>query len=316
MLLRRYIDMNRKSFIKAGALTLGALALTNQRLIAGLLGQPESKIKMLTNDIGIFVERGGPMLFYMGKDSNVVVDAQWPEQATSLIDELKKRNNRPIELLINTHHHIGNTSGNITFKDKTKQILAHENSKRNQLTNSRLMKTENKQAYPTITYKETWCQKFGKENVCVYHYGPAHTNGDSIIHFEYNDIVHMGDVVHNRQHPAIDRVGGGSLKKWAEALPKIYNDFGKNTKFVFGHAANGFDYVGTREDLRLFSNYLGQLIIHVENEIKRGLSKKELIKSATDVVPGSNPQWKGEGLGRTYASAYNEISYYLALQDQ
>jgi hypothetical protein len=58
------------------------------------------------------------------------------------------------------------------------------------------------------------------------------------------------------------------------------------------------------------------LIIHVENEIKRGLSKKELIKSATDVVPGSNPQWKGEGLGRTYASAYDEISYYQALQDQ
>jgi cyclase len=308
--------MNRKSFIQTTALTLGALALSNQRLIAAMLGQPESKIRMLTNEIGIFVERGGPILFYMGKDANVVVDSQWPEQATYLIDELKKRNNRPIEMLINTHHHIGNTSGNITFKESAKHILAHENSKKNQLTNSRLMKTENKQAYPTITYKETWCQKFGKENVCVYYYGPAHTNGDSIIHFEYNDIVHMGDVVHNRQHPAIDRVGGGSLKKWAEALPKIYNDFGKNTKFVFGHAGNGFDHVGTRDDLRLFSNYLGQLIIHIENEIKRGKSKKEIIKSATDVVPGSNPQWKGEGLARTYAAAYDEISYYQALQDQ
>lgn len=308
--------MNRKSFIQTTALTLGALALSNQRLIAALLGQPESKIRMLTNDIGIYIERGGPMLFYMGKDVNVVVDSQWPEQATELIQELQKRNNRPIDLLINTHHHIGNTSGNITFKSKVKQILAHENSKKNQITNSRLMRTEDKQAYPTFTYKETWCQKFGKENVCVYYYGPAHTNGDSIIHFEYNDVVHMGDVVHNRQHPAIDRVGGGSLKKWAEMLPKIYNDFGKKTKFVFGHAGNGFDFVGTKEDLRLFSNYIGQLIIHVENEIKRGKSKKEIIKEATDVVPGSNPQWKGEGLARTYASAYDEISYYQALQDQ
>jgi glyoxylase-like metal-dependent hydrolase (beta-lactamase superfamily II) len=295
---------------------LGALAVANQRLIAAFLNQPESKIRMLTNEIGIFIERGGPMLFYMGKDANVVVDSQWPEQASSLIDELKKRNNRPIEILINTHHHIGNTSGNITFRGSVKNIVAHDNAKKNQMTNSRLMKTENKQAYPTLTYKDTWCQKFGKENVCVYYYGPAHTNGDSIIHFEYNDIVHMGDVVHNRTHPAIDRVGGGSLKKWAEALPKIYNDFGKNTKFVFGHAGNGFDFVGTREDLRLFSNYLGQLIIHVENEIKRGKSKKEIIKSATDVVPGSNPQWKGEGLARTYAAAYDEISYYQALQDQ
>ena len=70
--------MNRKSFIQTTALTLGALALSNQRLIAAMLGQPESKIKMLTNDIGIFIERGGPMMFYMGKDANVVVDSQWP----------------------------------------------------------------------------------------------------------------------------------------------------------------------------------------------------------------------------------------------
>lgn len=307
--------MNRKFFIKSSALTLGALALSNQRLIAALIGQPESKIRMLTDDVGVYIERGGPILFYMSKDVNVVVDSQWPEQANELLQELQKRNNRPIDLLINTHHHIGNTSGNIAFKDKAKHILAHENSKKNQITNSRLMGTEDKQFYPTLTYKDTWCQKFGKENVCVYHYGPAHTNGDSIIHFEYNDIVHMGDIVHNRQHPAIDRVGGGSLKKWAEVLPKIHNDFGKKTKYVFGHAGNGFDFVGTREDLKSFANYLSGLVVYIENEIKRGKSKKEIIKGATDVVPGSNPQWKGEGLARTYAAAYDEISYYQALQD-
>ena len=308
--------MNRKSFIRSSAFTLGALALTNQRLIAAMLGQPESKIRMLTNDIGVYIERGGPMLFYMGKDVNVVVDSQWPEQATSLIDELKKRNNRPIDILINTHHHIGNTSGNIVFRGKVKHIIAHENAKKNQILNSKLMDTEDKQAYPTLTYKDTWCQKFGKENVCLYYYGSAHTSGDSVIHFEYNDVVHIGDLVHNRQHPAIDRVAGGSLKKWAEILPKIYQDFGKNTKYVFGHAGNGFDFVGTRDDLRTFSNYLGQLITYIENEIKSGKTKKEIVKSAGDVVPGANPQWKGEGLSRTYAAAYDEISYYQAMQDE
>lgn len=307
--------MNRKSFIKSSALTLGALAIANQRLIAALLAQPESKIRMLTNDIGVFIERGGPMLFYMGKEANVVVDSQWPEQATILVDELKKRNGRPIDFLINTHHHIGNTSGNIVFKDKVKQIVAHENAKKNHILNSKLMKTDEKQAYATLTYKDLWCQKIDKENVCVYHYGPAHTSGDSIIHFEYNDVVHIGDIVHNRQHPAIDRVAGGSLKKWAEILPKIYQDFGKKTQFVFGHAGNGFDYVGNREDLRAYANYLGQLITHIENEIKRGKTKKDIIKAATDVVPGANPQWKGEGLSRTYASAYDEISYIQAMQD-
>ena len=270
---------------------------------------------MLTDEVGVFIERGGPMLFYMGKDVNVVVDSQFPEQATALIAELKKRNPKPIDFLINTHHHIGNTSGNTIFKDEVKEIIAHENAKKNHILNTKLMKIQDKQAFPTLTYKETWCQKFGKENICIYNYGKAHTSGDSIVHFEYADVVHLGDIVHNRMHPAIDRLGGGSIKGWMNALQKIYFDFGKNTKFIFGHVGNGFDWVGNREDIRAFNNYLGQLYVHVENEIKRGKAKKDVVKEAGEMVPNANPQWKGEGLDRTYAAVYDEIIYLQTQED-
>ena len=50
--------MNRKSFLRSSTFTIGALAI-NQSLIAQLLQQPAWKIKMLTNEIGIFTERGG-----------------------------------------------------------------------------------------------------------------------------------------------------------------------------------------------------------------------------------------------------------------
>ena len=65
--------MNRKSFLKTSAFTLGALALANQRLLAGLLQQPAWKITMLTDEIGIFTERGGTIAFYIYKDGIVVV---------------------------------------------------------------------------------------------------------------------------------------------------------------------------------------------------------------------------------------------------
>lgn len=307
--------MNRKSFLKSSAFTLGALAFANQRLFARYMNEPTSKIRMLSDDVGVYIERGGPMLFYMGKDVNVVVDSQFPEQATALIAELKKRNPKPIDFLINTHHHIGNTSGNSVFRPLVKDIIAHENAKKNHLLNTKLMKVQNQQSFPTLTYKESWCQKFGKENICIYNYGRAHTNGDSIVHFEYADVVHLGDVVHNRMHPAIDRLGGGSIKGWMEVLTKVYQDFGKNTKFIFGHTANGFDCIGTRDDIRSFNNYLGQLFTYVENEVKRGKIKKDVVKSAGNIVPNSNPQWKGEGLDRTYAAVYDEIIYLQTLED-
>ena len=298
--------MNRKSFLRSSAFAVGALALTNQRLLAKMLNEPTWKITMLTDQIGIFSDKGGTILFYMGKKSNVVVDSQYPEQADILIKEIKQKNAVSFDLLINTHHHLPATSGNISFRGVAKNIIAHENAKANQIRNARSLKEESKHVYANLTYKDNWCEKFGKEYVCLYHFGPAHTNGDSIVHFEHADIVHMGDLVFNRRHPGVDRNAGGNLKNWIEVLSKAYNLFGKRTKFVFGYAAEGYNVVGAKEDLKAFSNYLSQLLIFVENEIKRGKPKKEIIKNTS--IPG-NPQWKGEGIEKILGAAFDEITY-------
>jgi cyclase len=302
--------MNRKSFLQTGLFTVGAVALANQRLLAGLLQQPLWKITMLSDQVGIFTERGGTIAFYIYKDGIIVVDAQWPEQSKHLIDELSSKNNQPFELLINTHHHVPHTAGNISFKGKVKHVLAHENSKANQMKNAKLMKEENRQLYPDITYKETWCEKFGKENICLYHFGAAHTNGDSIIHFEHADIAHVGDLVFNRRHAGIDRSGGASVKNWIEVLKKIYTDFGRRTKFVFGFAGEGQKLIGTKDDVKAFSNYLQLVTLFVETEIKRGKPKKDIIKAKG--IPGA-PDWKGEGLDRTLSAMYDELTNIEAL---
>jgi len=299
--------MNRKTFLRSSAFAVGALALANQRLLARMLNEPTWKITMLTDQVGVFTDKGGTILFYMGKNSNVVVDSQYPEQADNLIKEIKKKNAVSFDLLINTHHHLPATSGNISFRGLAKNIIAHENSRINQLRNARSLKEESKHVYPNLTYRDNWCEKFGKEYVCLYHFGPAHTNGDSIVHFEHADVVHMGDVVFNRRHPGVDRNAGGNIKNWIEVLSKSYNLFGKRTKFVFGYAAEGYNVVGGKEDLKAFSNYLSQLLIFVENEIKRGKTKKDIIKNTG--IPGT-PQWKGEGIEKILGTAYDEITYF------
>jgi cyclase len=108
--------MNRKSFLQASSLTVGALAF-QQSLLAQLFQQDAWNIKMLTDDIGVFTERGGTILFYLSKEGFVVVDTQFPDQSKHLIDELKKRSEKPFKLLINTHHHGDHSSGNISFKE-------------------------------------------------------------------------------------------------------------------------------------------------------------------------------------------------------
>ena len=182
--------MNRRLFIQQTAFTAAALTLAQKSILTKLFDDPW-KISMIRNDVGIFTERGGTIAFLLSKKGLVVVDSQFPDQSKHLIDELKKKSDKPIKLLINTHHHGDHTSGNIAFKGITQHVLAHANSKINQENSAKQNKSEDKQLYPDQTYTDTWCEKFGKEKICLRYFGAGHTNGDSLVHFEHANIVHM-----------------------------------------------------------------------------------------------------------------------------
>src|SRR5438034_11688651 len=170
--------MKRRSFIRSTALTLGALTLVQQKIFASMFNDAW-KIIMLSNNIGVFTERGGTIAFLLSKKGIVVVDAQFPDQSKHLIDELKKRSHKAFKLLINTHHHQDHTAGNISFKGIVEHVLAHENSLKNQRNVAIQQKIEDKQLYPDKTFGETWCEKIGKEKICLDYYGTGHTDGDA-----------------------------------------------------------------------------------------------------------------------------------------
>jgi glyoxylase-like metal-dependent hydrolase (beta-lactamase superfamily II) len=295
--------MNRRNFIQSSALTLGALTIAQQKIFTGIFDDPW-KIKMLRNDIGVFTEKGGTIAFMLSKKGIVVVDAEFPEQSQHLIDELKKRSDKPFKLLINTHHHMDHTAGNISFKGVVENVLAHENSLKNQKNVAVAQKIEDKQLYPDRTFTDTWCEKVGKEKICLYYHGTGHTDGDGIIHFEHANIVHMGDLMFNRRHPFVDRSAGASMKNWVVALDKATGQFSNDTIFIYGHAADGYEVTGGKDDLRAFAEYLNKTLDFVSGEIKAGKSKDEVLK--TTVLP-FDTQWKGDGLQRPLEAAYDEL---------
>jgi glyoxylase-like metal-dependent hydrolase (beta-lactamase superfamily II) len=296
--------MNRRNFIQSSALTLGALTIAQQKIFSGMFDDPW-KIKMLRNNVGVFTERGGTIAFFLSKKGIVVVDAEFPEQSQHLISELKKRSDKPFKLLINTHHHMDHTAGNISFKGIVENVLAHENSLKNQKNVAAAQKIEDKQLYPNQTFTNTWCEKIGNEKICLYYHGTGHTDGDGIIHFEHANIVHMGDLMFNRRHPFVDRSAGASMKNWIVALEKAANQFSKDTIFIFGHAGDGYEVTGTKDDLKAFAEYLSKVLAFVEGEIKAGKSKEDILK--TTELPFET-QWKGDGLQRPLQAAYEELT--------
>ncbi len=295
--------MNRRTFLTQTALSAGALTLLQKDILTALFQEPW-KISMLTSDIGVFTERGGTILFYLSKKGIAVVDSQFPDQSKHLIDELKKKSEKPFKVLINTHHHGDHSGGNISFKGLVEHVVAHEISKINQEKTAKQNKNEDKQLYPDQTYTGTWCQKLGKEKICLHYFGAGHTNGDSFVHFQHANIVHCGDLVFNRRHPYVDRSAGANMKSWINVIEKALQTFDAKTRFVYGHAGTGFDITGNTDDLKAFRDYIGNVLKFVEGEMKSGKSKEEILKAT--IIPGSEA-WKTEGIQRPLLAAWEEL---------
>jgi glyoxylase-like metal-dependent hydrolase (beta-lactamase superfamily II) len=235
------------------------------------------------------------------KEGIVVVDTQFKDQAEHAIAEIKKIFDRPIDLLINTHHHGDHTGGNIAFKGLVKQVAAHENSKANQ---ERTVKDLSTTILPDTTYASgKWSKKVGEETMAMHYFGAAHTDGDSVVHFENANIVHMGDLLFNRRPPFIDKSAGANIASWTQVMDKTYAAFDDDTLFVYGHSGEGYDIQGKRADLMAFKNYLEKSLEYVKKGIDNGKTKESL--ADVNEIPNA-PEWKGSQ-ARTVAAAYTEL---------
>jgi cyclase len=296
--------IHRRSFLKYASLGIGALSLSHQKIITAFFEDPW-KIKMLRNNVGIFTERGGTIGFLLHKDGIIVIDTQFPEQSNNLINELKNRSDKPFKYLLNTHHHGDHSSGNIAFKGLVENVVAHENSKINQQRQAERQNSADKQLYPDTTFNNELKIKSGDIKLTADYFGPAHTNGDALYMFEDADIVHVGDLMFNRRHPFIDRTSGASISNWTNVLDKAVNKYGKNTLYIFGHAAQGYEVTGTADDLMKFKDYLNRLLEFAQQEVKAGKSKEEFLKNKE--IPGVT-EWKGDGIERPLTAAFEEAT--------
>jgi len=294
--------MHRRQFLTTAGLSLGMVALLGKKGFAGF--QASYNFQPLRNNVGIFTEQGGTIAWLQNKEGMVVVDSEFPGPASNLIGELKKQSQLPFKYLINTHHHGDHTAGNIAFKDLAENVLAHENSLKNQQRVAAAQKSEDKQLFPNKTFKDDMDVRVGDENIKMYYYGAAHTDGDALIHFQNANIVHMGDLVFNRRYPFIDKTAGADIRSWIQVLDKAIKKFDKDTLFVFGHAFDPKKVTGTAEDLKAFQNYLGKLLEQVQREIKAGKSKEAILSIQT--IQGA-PEWQGDGIQRSLSAAYEEL---------
>jgi len=251
---------------------------------------------------------------YAQVTAGVIAGPQWavlidtlalPEETLAMRDFIESELNVPVRYVINTHHHGDHTNGNIAYKGLVEHVVAHKNSLENQKAVAKRNQNEGKQLFPDTTFSDDWSVNVGSERIKAYYFGAAHTNGDSIIHFENANIVHLGDLLFNNRYPYIDRSAGASIKHWIDVLDKAQHTFDKESIFIFGHAFDPKAVTGSGGDLNSFKTYLEKLLGFVSNEIKAGKSKDEILKATA--IPGV-VDMNGDTLNHNLQAAYEELT--------
>ena len=274
--------ISRRQFLASSS---AAAAFAATRDVA-LLGQtaapappPVTSFADVRGAVRIFNGRGGTIGVRATKGTLVIVDTQFPDTAKICADAVvKDRGDRSFRVF-STHHHGDHTGGNKVFKDAGAEIWAHENVPGLQKKAAEDANTVAAQVYPDETFSTQMFYAQFEEEVAVKYYGPAHTGGDSVVHFVHENVAHMGDLVFNRRHPFIDRPGGASIANWIVLLETVAKEHAADTKYVFGHAGEGFPVVGERADLMAMRDYLNALMEAAQTAVTKGVARDAFVKS-------------------------------------
>lgn len=285
------MSVSRRDFLATSAAAAAAGIVGRPLFVHGWQGQgppPQPVFTAIRRNVGYFTMRGGTIGYLVNPGAVVVLDSQFPAEATACLAGLNERSGgRGVDFLINTHHHGDHSGGNISFRGAAKKVVAHAKADEH-MRQPPGGQPPADQLYPDTTFTDTWSADVGDEKVSTKHYGRAHTSGDAVITFERANVVHMGDLMFNQRHPVVDRAAGAIMRNWMTVLDRTAADHSSDTIYIFGHANASLGpnaVVGNAGDLARFRDYLGAVLAFAEAQHKAGKSRDEIL-AMRDPLPG------------------------------
>jgi glyoxylase-like metal-dependent hydrolase (beta-lactamase superfamily II) len=209
--------------------------------------------------------RGGNIGLSIGEDGVVMVDDQYAPLTNRIVMAIEDVSNGDIRFVINTHVHPDHTGGNETLGRMGIVILAHDRVR------VRLAGRLPDAALPVLTYSDTATIHLNGEQVHAFPVPPAHTDGDSFIHFRGSDVLHLGDVFRTVAFPVIDRNNGGTLEGTIAALGMAVGVAGPETRIIPGHGE-----VSSREAVMAFRDMILAVADRVRALVDEGRSYEEV----------------------------------------
>jgi cyclase len=259
----------------AGVVVLAGMGLFSQPCCAQQedYSKVQIKVSKVSGNIYMLEGSGGNIAASVGEDGIVIVDDQFAPLADKIQAALKGLGvtDKPVRFVINTHYHGDHTGGNAPFSTSGSTVIAQDNV-RKRLETGAVAGTGGsvkmdfpaaaKAALPVITFEHDVTVHLNGENIRALHFPAGHTDGDAVIFFPKNNVVHMGDDFVRYGFPFIDVTSGGSVQGMIAAMEKVSSQLPPDVKVIPGHGE-----ISNLDDVRAFVKMLKETSAAVQKAI-------------------------------------------------
>jgi cyclase len=234
---------------------------------------PQLKLNKIADDLYEIDGDGGNVAVYITDEGVILIDDKFERDYADILGKVKSVTDKPVKYVLNTHQHGDHTGGNAKMLDASVEILAHKNARANMVTGKM-------PGVPRISFNDETEVFLGGKEVRARYFGRGHTNGDAVIYFPGDRVVHTGDLftVGNSTAPVtvapfIDYSANGSVVDWTKTLDGVLNAGWDFDTVIPGHGP-----VSKRADLVAYRQNFEKMRNRVSSLVREGKSKDDVTK--------------------------------------
>lgn len=250
------------------------------------------KTHKLTKQVYMLTGQGGNIGLFISDDAVFMVDDQFAPLTPKILAAIKTVTDKPVNYVLNTHWHGDHTGGNENMKKEGAVIVSHENVRKrmsvDQFVRGTKRAASKKEALPIVTFTKDLSFHTGNEDILFFHVHNAHTDGDAIVYFPKNNVIHMGDTYFQGKFPFIDLESGGSIDGYITAIERVLLLANDTTKIIPGHRN-----ISNKKELKAYHYMLNLIRSRIQAEILKQKTLNEVTtnKAITMEYENTHGDW-------------------------
>lgn len=231
-------------------------------------------VEPVTGDVSMLQGAGGNVGVLRTPAGPVVVDSMtFRMQGDEIREKAEEIGGGKVQVLLNTHWHQDHSHGNPGFAPGTRVVATNRTLSHLRTRDADYWQGEAAALLPNETFDDVHELQVGGKTVRAVHVGRGHTDGDLVVLFVDDRVLHTGDLFFHKRYPNIDLESGGSIREWVGTLDRVL-------ALDFDRVIPGHGTVTDREGLRQFQTFLAQLWAVGQRAAQEGLTLEETLRTA------------------------------------